>query len=42
MELRAELKRRQGAAFSLKDFHARVLGSGPLGLELLRERVLSA
>jgi uncharacterized protein (DUF885 family) len=42
MELRAELKRRQGSAFSLKDFHARVLGSGPLGLELLRQRVLSA
>ncbi len=42
MELREELKRRQGPAFSLKDFHARVLGSGPLGLELLRERVLSA
>ena len=40
MELREELKRRQGAAFSLKDFHARVLGSGPVGLELLRERVL--
>jgi uncharacterized protein (DUF885 family) len=42
METREELKRRQGAAFSLKDFHARVLGSGPVGLELLRERVLSA
>ncbi len=42
METREELKRRQGAAFSLKDFHARVLGSGPVGLELLRERVLSS
>ena len=42
METREELKRRQGAAFRLKDFHARVLGSGPVGLELLRERVLSA
>lgn len=42
MELREELKQRQGSAFRLKDFHARVLGSGPVGLELLRERVLSA
>ncbi len=42
MDTREELKRRQGPAFSLKDFHARVLGSGPVGLELLRERVLSA
>ena len=42
MDTREELKRRQGASFRLKDFHARVLGSGPVGLELLRERVLSA
>lgn len=41
MDLREELKARQGAAFRLKDFHARVLGSGPVGLELLRERVLA-
>ena len=40
MELRDELKKRKGAAFSLKDFHARVIGSGPVGLELLRELVL--
>ncbi len=42
MDTREELKRIQGAAFSLKDFHARVLGSGPVGLELLRERVLAS
>jgi uncharacterized protein (DUF885 family) len=41
MDLREELKARQGSAFRLKDFHARVLGSGPVGLELLRERVLA-
>ncbi len=41
MDLREELKGRQGAAFQLKEFHARVLGSGPVGLELLRQRVLT-
>jgi uncharacterized protein (DUF885 family) len=41
MELRDELRKRKGDAFSLKDFHQRVLGSGPVGLELLRERVLT-
>ncbi|MEO6462402.1 MAG: DUF885 domain-containing protein, partial [Candidatus Eisenbacteria bacterium] len=41
MELREELKAKQGPAFQLKEFHARVLGSGPVGLELLRERVLA-
>ncbi len=40
MELREQLKHKKGAAFSLKDFHARVLNSGPVGLELLRELVL--
>ncbi|MEP7028660.1 MAG: DUF885 domain-containing protein [Candidatus Eisenbacteria bacterium] len=40
MELREQLKQRKGAAFSLKDFHARVLNTGPVGLELLRELVL--
>jgi uncharacterized protein (DUF885 family) len=39
-ELRDELKQRRGAAFDLKDFHARVLNSGPVGLELLRKLVL--
>ncbi len=41
LELREELKKKKGAAFSLKDFHARVLGSGPVGLELLRDLVLA-
>jgi uncharacterized protein (DUF885 family) len=41
LEIREELKKQKGAAFSLKDFHARVLGSGPVGLELLRELVLT-
>ena len=40
MELREELKNAKGASFSLKDFHQRVVGSGPVGLELLRELVL--
>jgi uncharacterized protein (DUF885 family) len=39
MDLREEQKAKQGPAFRLKDFHAQVLGSGPVGLELLRERV---
>jgi uncharacterized protein (DUF885 family) len=42
MDLREELKAAQGAAFRLKDFHAQVLGSGPVGLELLRERIRAA
>ena len=41
MDLREELKAKQGASFRLKEFHQRVLGSGPVGLELLRERVLA-
>jgi uncharacterized protein (DUF885 family) len=40
MELREQLKQRKGAAFSLKDFHARVLGAGPVGLDLLKKLVL--
>jgi uncharacterized protein (DUF885 family) len=40
MELREELRKAKGASFSLKDFHQRVVGSGPVGLELLRELVL--
>ncbi len=39
-ELRDDLKQRRGAAFNLKEFHARVLNSGPVGLELLRTLVL--
>jgi uncharacterized protein (DUF885 family) len=40
LELRDELRRRQGAAFDLKAFHARVIGSGSVGLDHLRELVL--
>lgn len=38
--LRDELRRRQGDTFDLKGFHARVLGSGPVGLAHLRDLVL--
>ncbi len=41
LDLRDELRRREGAAFDLKDFHRRVLETGPVGLDLLRERVLT-
>ncbi|WP_437289647.1 DUF885 domain-containing protein [Sorangium sp. So ce406] len=40
LELREELRRRQGEAFDLKAFHARVIGSGSVGLDHLREIVL--
>ncbi|MGH8874385.1 MAG: DUF885 domain-containing protein, partial [Acidimicrobiia bacterium] len=40
LDLRGELQRRQGSTFDLKEFHQRVLGSGPVGLDLLREQVL--
>ncbi|WP_437898779.1 DUF885 domain-containing protein [Sorangium sp. So ce124] len=40
LELRDALKRRQGEAFDLKAFHARVIGSGSVGLDHLREIVL--
>jgi uncharacterized protein (DUF885 family) len=40
LELREELRRRQGSAFDLKEFHSRVLGSGPVGLQLLKRLVL--
>jgi uncharacterized protein (DUF885 family) len=41
VDLRAQRRRRDGAGFDLKAFHADVLGSGPLGLDLLREVVLA-
>ncbi|MCC7538488.1 MAG: DUF885 domain-containing protein [Deltaproteobacteria bacterium] len=41
-ELRDEAKRREGAAFDLKRFHARVLGSGPVGLASLRDIVVAS
>jgi uncharacterized protein (DUF885 family) len=40
LDLRDELRRRQGAAFDLKAFHAKVIGSGSVGLDHLREIVL--
>jgi uncharacterized protein (DUF885 family) len=39
LELREDLRARQGDAFDLKEFHALVLGSGPVGLTHLRELV---
>lgn len=38
--LRDERRRRDGASFDLRRFHADVLGSGPVGLDHLRELVL--
>jgi uncharacterized protein (DUF885 family) len=40
VELREERRRRDGAAFDLAAFHADVIGSGPVGLDHLRELVL--
>lgn len=40
LALREELKQKQGHQFTLKDFHRRVVGSGPVGLKLLRDLVL--
>lgn len=41
LALRAERQRREGDTFDLKAFHADVLGSGPVGLDHLRELVLA-
>jgi uncharacterized protein (DUF885 family) len=41
LDLRRERRRRDGGDFDLKTFHADVLGSGPVGLDLLREVVLA-
>ncbi len=40
MQLRDEAAERDGAAFSLKDFHRRALDVGSVGLDVLREAVL--
>jgi uncharacterized protein (DUF885 family) len=40
VELREERQRREGDAFDLKRFHADVLGSGPVGLDHLRDLIL--
>ena len=42
LALRAELRARQGSAFDLKAFHARMLGLGPMGLQQLRDELLQA
>jgi len=39
LETREDARRRQGAAFDLKAFHAAALDLGPLGLDLLREEM---
>ncbi|HEV7148890.1 MAG TPA: DUF885 domain-containing protein [Pedococcus sp.] len=40
MQLRDQVKEREGAEFSLKDFHRRALDIGGVGLDTLREAVL--
>jgi uncharacterized protein (DUF885 family) len=40
LDLRNEVRTRAGESFDLKEFHFRVLGSGPVGLAHLRELVL--
>ena len=40
MQLRDEVREREGDAFSLKDFHRRALDIGGVGLDTLREAVL--
>ena len=40
LDLREEMGAQTGEAFDLKEFHSRVLGSGPVGLAHLRELVL--
>jgi uncharacterized protein (DUF885 family) len=39
--LRDEARAKEGESFDLKEFHERVLGSGPVGLDHLREIVLN-
>lgn len=41
LALREEFRSVRGKAFDLKDFHARVVGSGPVGLARLRDIVLT-
>ena len=41
LQLRDEVARREGGAFSLKAFHRRSLDIGSVGLDLLREAVLA-
>jgi len=41
LRLREDFKKKAGSAFRLKEFHKRVVGSGPVGLALLRRLVLT-
>jgi uncharacterized protein (DUF885 family) len=41
LQLRDEVAQREGAAFSLKDFHRRSLDLGSVGLDVMREAVLA-
>ena len=40
LQLRDEAQRREGDAFSLRDFHRRALDVGSVGLDVLRDAVL--
>lgn len=40
LDLREQMKRRDGSDFDLKQFHAKVLNSGPVGLDHLSELVM--
>lgn len=42
LDLREAVRAREGNAFSLKDFHARALNLGSVGLDVLREAVLGS
>ena len=39
--LRDEVRAREGNAFSLRDFHARALDLGSVGLDVLRDALLA-
>jgi len=41
LALREEVRAKEGEGFDLKEFHQRVLGSGPVGLDHLRDIVLA-
>jgi uncharacterized protein (DUF885 family) len=41
LQLRDEVAQREGAGFSLKDFHRRSLDLGSVGLDVMREAILA-
>ena len=41
LQLRDEVRAREGNAFSLRDFHARALDLGSVGLDVLRDALLA-